>query len=102
MSDYLLYAHELVDTIENLTNQMEVKIQQNEYEEVNTIIASRFEIVAKLISLATTKTDQELLIEFLVKFQHRDNVLMQIVQQEHDRVQKALSNIKNLEEYVNF
>lgn len=101
MSDFLLRSHELMQSIDVLTDTIFQKVKQNELDHVNPLTTERLQLLTELVSLSATDNDKSILSSYLIDLQKRDQLTLQLVAKEHETVKNTLLNLKNIKQYVN-
>ncbi len=90
---------ELMKEVDNFTKNIIDKIHKNEFDNLSEIIAKRFYLISELTSFLKQDIDRDILTNYLIALQQRDQVIMQVISKERELIKTTLANFSNIQQY---
>lgn len=100
MSTFADCAKPIMDLINHLSNIILENIKNNNFDNLSALLSQQYDALAQLISMPSTDEEKQILKNYLVALQERDNTAMVLVSKEHDMLKQSLSNFGRLKQYL--
>ncbi|MEO8400423.1 MAG: hypothetical protein ABI597_01335 [Gammaproteobacteria bacterium] len=101
MSGTEIEVIQLKKTIEMLTQDIEKKINQNDFTDTNNLITQRLQCLKQLMSMIPVSADKKALENYLTNLYQKDQKIMNKMKEELELIKSSLSNFHKLIDYNN-
>jgi len=100
MSDSQTRVNQLRRSIDLLTQDAFQKINQGEYDGTNDLLNQRFCLIKELVALFSENIDKQALQIYLIELRERDQIIIEMMQQNKKEIKTVLSNLNKIKEYT--